>query len=364
VVKTRIILACESLLAGNGGMARVDRLMTPVLRAWNDGVELELHIFSDAKPPADLDLPERFRCYGGSRIKFALGLGRALLRPGHFIYNAAYLARLHRGGPGGRRRSLVFLHGIEVWENAKRANIAACRRADLLVANSQHTRDRADRIHGGFARARVCWLGTEANVGDAPARRVIPGPPIVLVVGRMQAREGYKGHRELIAAWPQVLVRHPDARLKFVGRGDLVPQLAAQARESNVAHRVDFTGFVSEEELAACYRDATIFALPSRGEGFGLVYIEAMRHGLPVVASCHDAGAEIVQDGCTGLLANLDAPGALAARLTQLLDHPDEARRMGEAGRERWRREFTFEAFRTRFEGVLREFLPASATEK
>ena len=340
-------------------MARVDRLMTRVLAERREDVELELHVFSDSGPSAATESPARCKYYGGSRIRFALGMWRALLRPGHFVFNAAYLARVHRRFPGARRRPfMVFLHGIEIWENAKRGSIAACRRADLLVANSSYTRARAEKSHGGFNRAQVCWLGTEPSVGEAPERSANVGPPVILVVGRMQAREAYKGHRELIAAWPQVVARHPEARLRFVGRGDLLPQLVAQARESGVAHRIEFPGFVTEEELAACYRDATAFALPSRGEGFGLVYIEAMRHGLPVIASRHDAGAEVVEHERTGLLADLDVPGDLAGRLCQLLDRPEEARRMGRAGRERWRREFTFAAFRARLQGVLQEFLP------
>lgn len=343
-------------------MARVDRLMARVLEERREAAEIEWHVFSDAPPAVAAEAAAGGRYYGGSRIRFALGMGRALLRPGHFIYNAAYLARVHRPLAGARRRPfMVFLHGIEIWENARPGSIAACHRADLLVANSNYTRARAEKCHGGFNRAQVCWLGTEPAVTEVPECGPAAGPPVVLVVGRMQAGEAYKGHRELIAAWPQVVARHPEARLKFVGRGDLLPQLKQSAHERGVAHRVDFPGFVTEDELAACYRDATAFALPSRGEGFGLVYIEAMRHGLPVIASRHDAGAEVVEHERTGLLADLDVPGDLAGRLCQLLDHPEEARRMGRAGRERWRREFTFAAFQARFGGVLRDFLPPPA---
>lgn len=363
--KPRIVVACESLVAGNGGMARVDRLMTRVLEERRDAAVIERHVFSDAKPPIASESAASCRYYGGSRIRFTLGMWRALLRPGHFIYNAAYLARVHRRLPGTRRRPfMVFLHGIEIWEHARSGNIAACRRANLLVANSRYTRDRAEKCHGGFNRAHVCWLGTEPSVGEVPERGPNAGPPVVLVVGRMQAREAYKGHRELIAAWPQVGARHPEARLKFVGRGDLLPQLKQLAHERGVANRIDFPGFVTEDELAACYREARALALPSRGEGFGLVYIEAMRHALPVIASRHDAGAEVVEHERTGLLANLDVPGDLADRLCQLLGRPEEACRMGREGRERWRREFTFGAFRARFEGVLENFLPLPAAEK
>ncbi|MDP3071641.1 MAG: glycosyltransferase family 4 protein [Opitutaceae bacterium] len=353
----RIIFACESLVAGNGGIARVDRLMARVMEESVSGYQPEIHVFCDRdadQPPAGAGAPRR--CYGGSRLRFSLGLWRAMLRPGAVLYDAAYYAKLHRWSPlGARRRFMVFLHGIEIWERARPGSVAACRRASLLAANSRFTRDRADRCHGGFARAGVCWLGTETSE-PAPLPTMADGPPVVLVVGRMEAREGYKGHRELIEAWPAVLARHPEARLRIVGQGGQVPELVRFAAARKVAHRVDFAGFVPEEKLAECYRTATAFALPSRGEGFGLVYIEAMRHGLPVVASVHDAGGEVVEDERTGLLADLDRPGDLAGKICRLLANPAEARRLGLAGRERWRSHFTYEAFRGRFRGLLDEF--------
>ena len=357
--RPRIVFACESLVAGNGGIARVDRMIARVLEENAPGRAPEFHVFSDtAAVAADGATSHPRHCYGGSRIRFSLGLWRAMLRPGWFIYDAAYYAKIHRPiPPPWRRPCMIFLHGIEVWENARRGSIAACRRADLLVANSHHTRDRAEQCHGGFSRARVCWLGTETSAEVASVPAPAARAPVVLVVGRMQPREDYKGHRELIEAWPGVLARHPQARLEIVGRGGLVPQLRQLAQERRVAPSVDFLGFVPEAELAARYRAAAVFALPSRGEGFGLVYIEAMRHGLPVIASVHDAGAEVVESGRTGLLANLDQPGDLAGKLCRLLDRPDDARRMGLAGQERWRRDFTFDAFRRRFGQVLDEFL-------
>lgn len=353
----RIVLACESLAAGNGGIARVDRLMARVLAEPGSGFAPEFHVFCDAKVEAtSVAGAAPVRGYGGSRLRFSLGVWRALLRPGSVIYDAAYYAKVHCFSPlAARRSSMVFLHGIEIWERARRGSVAACRRASRLVANSAYTRDRADRCHGGFARARVCWLGTETSE-PGPELDAAGGPPVLLVVGRMEAREGYKGHRELIAAWPGVLARLPEARLRIVGRGGQVAELKALAVARGVAQRVEFTGWMPEEKLTECYRTATALALPSRGEGFGLVYVEAMRHGLPVVASVHDAAGEIVEDGRTGLLADLDRPGDLAEKICRLLARPDEARRMGLAGRDRWRSNFTYESFRGRFRSVLREF--------
>jgi phosphatidylinositol alpha-1,6-mannosyltransferase len=97
--------------------------------------------------------------------------------------------------------------------------------------------------------------------------------------------------------------------------------------------------------------------MPSRGEGFGIAYIEAMRRGLPVVASTHDAGREINLDQQTGFNVSLDQPGELASRLTTLLREPELIRRFGSAAHARWRNEFRYSAFSRRFRPLLEGFM-------
>jgi phosphatidylinositol alpha-1,6-mannosyltransferase len=96
-----------------------------------------------------------------------------------------------------------------------------------------------------------------------------------------------------------------------------------------------------------------VFALPSRGEGFGLVYLEAMAHGLPCVGSIHDAAAEIVVDGETGLLVDSSDPRALRSGLARLLADADLRHRFGAAGRRRLRAEFSYSGFRTRVRDLI-----------
>lgn len=97
--------------------------------------------------------------------------------------------------------------------------------------------------------------------------------------------------------------------------------------------------------------------MPSRGEGFGLVYLEAMRAGKPVLAARGSAAEEIVVDGATGLLVDPDDREELRDALGQLLDYPGEARRMGEAGHERWRKELGMEKFRERLWPLLERLI-------
>ena len=139
------------------------------------------------------------------------------------------------------------------------------------------------------------------------------------------------------------------------GDGDDRARLEAKAAGLGISDRVVFTGFTSEATLAELYRRCAGFAMPSRGEGFGLVYLEAMRAGKPVLAARGSAAEEIVVDGRTGLLVDPDDRDELRSALVRLLDHPGEAKRMGEAGYERWRREFGVERFRGAADPPARE---------
>jgi phosphatidylinositol alpha-1,6-mannosyltransferase len=151
----------------------------------------------------------------------------------------------------------------------------------------------------------------------------------------------------------EALAGIPEARLVVAGDGDDRARLQAKAAGLGMADRVLFTGFTSEATLMELYRRCAAFAMPSRGEGFGLVYLEAMRAGKPVLAARGSAAEEIVVDGTTGLLADPDDREELRDALGRLLGYPGEARRMGEAGFERWRRELGAERFRERLWPLL-----------
>jgi phosphatidylinositol alpha-1,6-mannosyltransferase len=116
--------------------------------------------------------------------------------------------------------------------------------------------------------------------------------------------------------------------------------------------------------LRQAYADAAVFAMPSRGEGFGLAYLEAMSAGLPCIGSVHDAASEVISDGVTGFLVDQENVSELAGRLRLLLT--DRARRMemGRRGRERWEREFTYDQFRRRLQRVLGAAFVTGASAK
>jgi phosphatidylinositol alpha-1,6-mannosyltransferase len=170
----------------------------------------------------------------------------------------------------------------------------------------------------------------------------------------MSQGERYKGHDELIDVWPDVVAAIPDAELVIAGDGDDRVRLESRAKASRAGDRIRFVGFVDRDGLAAQYARAALFALPSRGEGFGLVYLEAMAHRLPCLGSPHDAAREVIEHGTTGLLADPQDRVALGAALIELLKDGELRRRLGESGYQRLLERFTFDRFQRRLIDLLR----------
>jgi phosphatidyl-myo-inositol dimannoside synthase len=342
----KLLLGAESLAAGNGGICRVARLIARELDE-----ELSA-VFSDPDPPPFGLMP--VHTARSSRLAYAARFWAAAASRSrtHSIYDSLSMARADPRVWPLRRPHMAFMHGLEVWEGAWPAHIAAARRADVLLTNSNYTRERAGRLHPGLDRAQVCWLATEQ---DEPVAKQTPaGPPTVTIISRV---EHYKGHEALINAWPNVMAAVPDARLVMAGRGPDSAAIASAAARSPVASNIEFLGFVPENQMAELWQRTHVLAMPSRGEGFGLVYIEAMRLGIPVIATIHDAAHEVNIDSETGYNVSLDRANELEDRLIHLLRNSNEADRLGRNGQRRWAEHFTFRAFAARFRPLLKQLL-------
>jgi phosphatidylinositol alpha-1,6-mannosyltransferase len=253
-------------------------------------------------------------------------------------------------------RVVLFLHGIEAWKAQRWLTQRMLRRVDLILSNSQFTWEHFLEIHPASAGKlhKVVNLGLGEPITNTP-----PGPAsdkaIALMLGRMDRREAYKGHREMIQAWPLVVERMPDAELWIVGGGNLLPDLQQLARESSVPQSIRFFGRVSPEKKQELLAQCRCLALPSRGEGFGLVYLEAMRLGRPCLVSTEDAGSEVVNPPEAGLSACSRSVSELADATCRLLAHGPEWERFSEGARRRYERLFTASAFQRRLLDALAE---------
>ena len=178
---------------------------------------------------------------------------------------------------------------------------------------------------------------------------------MILTVGRWLTTERYKGMDTLIMTLPRLLQHWTDLQLAIVGTGDDREWLENLARECGVQNHVHFLTGLSYAELSATYAACEMFALPSRGEGFGFVYLEAMARGKPVIGGAHGGAPEIIQDGVTGYLVQHGDTVQLATSINALLANPEAAKQMGAKGRERVEKEFRFNTFAKAFKKILRE---------
>jgi glycosyltransferase involved in cell wall biosynthesis len=152
--------------------------------------------------------------------------------------------------------------------------------------------------------------------------------PRLLCVGRLIP---IKGHIVLLRAFAAAKREIPDLELEVAGRGPLEPALRALARELGIADSVRFLGYVNP--IQAAIDGASVVVVPSMGEGFGMVALEAMERARPVIAAAIGGLGELVLDGETGVLVPPGEAGPLSEAIVRVAGDPDLARRMGEAGR-------------------------------
>jgi phosphatidyl-myo-inositol dimannoside synthase len=201
----------------------------------------------------------------------------------------------------------VLTYGKEVWEELTPAKTRALQQAEEIWTISRYSRDRACEVNN-IDPARVKFLpcvvdGTVFTPGPKPPalleRYGLEGSKVLMTVARLWSGDRYKGVDVTLRALPEIARACPDVKYLVIGRGDDQPRLAQLARDLGVGDRVIFAGFVPTEELPDHYRVADAYIMPSQ-EGFGIVYLEAMACGIPVLSGDADGSADPLQDGKVG----------------------------------------------------------------
>jgi phosphatidylinositol alpha-1,6-mannosyltransferase len=276
---------------------------------------------------------------------------------------APVIAAMKIVSPG--MRSSVVVHGVEVWTRLPIVRRVSVESMDRVLAPSEYTLlavTREQHLSPDKGRKLAWSLGPEFDPAAAPISGSsppvgVPSGQIILTVGRWDASEAYKGVDHLIAALPMLLKDFPGVQLVAIGEGTDLPRLQILARESRVADRVHFLPFMSPDRLPSAYDHCEVFAMPSRGEGFGLVFIEAMARGRPVVGGAHGGTPEIIDDGINGFLVPHGDVAQLVDRLKRLLASDPVRREMGAQALAKVRRDFTFARFSSELAEILNELL-------
>jgi glycosyltransferase involved in cell wall biosynthesis len=258
-------------------------------------------------------------------------------------------------------KTIVMTHGVEVWTRLPFLRWKALSNADLILAPSTDTVRKLIDMQG-LASSKIRKLAWPLNpdflaMADSPQRfqvpRDFPEGRVVLTVGRWASAERYKGIDELIHATALIRSKVDNLHLVVVGQGDDLPRLRKLAIEVGGAKSVHFLGHVSREELAACYAGADVFAMPSSGEGFGLVFLEAMAFAKPIVAISRGGTTDLVEHEVNGLLVPSGDVQGLANALESLLMNDLFRTAMGQRGAKLVRDKYGFGNFKIELEQIL-----------
>ncbi len=368
--KTRVLLGLTGLEIG-GGIASVAHSFTRALdelamEGCLDRVDRVLLQDDPAAPPAPP--PRGDQQFSRDRQRrFVWQLWRSLRRHRHdfVLFDQLGPARSTRLPlPGFPPRYAIFCHGIELEAADRGQRGRTLAGAWRLLTNSERTAEQVRRMHPGVAdrirvtplcidpRKTAVWAGEASAAGG---RRSLAA----LMVGRMWSEERGKGHDAVIEAWARIRRRLPDAELWIAGAGDDRPRLEEKAAR-RAPSGVRFLGRVSDAELGRLYQRAAVFVMPSRQEGFGLVYAEALWHGLPCIASTRDAAGEVIEAGETGLLVPFGDVDAIGGAMQELLSDAERCSRMGDVARRRARERFGYANFRAALLAAL-DLPPASS---
>lgn len=242
----------------------------------------------------------------------------------------------------------VLTYGKEVWEPLAPRAQKSLQKADGIWTISRYSRDRVCEANGldrkKFALLPCAVNGTLFTPGPKPPALVerygLGDSRVLMTVARLWPGDIYKGVDVTIRALPIIAQAIPNVKYLAIGRGEDRPRLEQLARELGVSDRVVFAGFVPAEELSAHYRVADAYIMPSQ-EGFGIVYMEAMATGKPVLSGDRDGSADPLQDGKLGWRVPHRDPEAVAKACIEILKGEDK-RCDGE-----WLRQETLAAFGT-----------------
>jgi phosphatidyl-myo-inositol dimannoside synthase len=253
----------------------------------------------------------------------------------------------------------VLTYGKEVWERLPESQRIALFQANSIWTISRYSRDRlceTNEIDPNKVEILPCVVdGNIFTPAEKPPKIIekygLANSRVLMTVARLWSGDIYKGVDVTIRALPKIVSVFPDVKYLVIGRGDDRPRLEQLAKDLGVGDRVVFAGFVTTDTLFEHYRAADAYIMPSQ-EGFGIVYLEAMACGIPVLSGDADGSADPLQNGRLGWRVPHRDPDAVAAACIEIL-RGNDPRCQGQWLREQTLAKFSREALTQKLQELL-----------
>jgi glycosyltransferase involved in cell wall biosynthesis len=294
---------------------------------------------------------------GGSKAKFVYSYLKQVLvyKPDIILFGHIALLPLAlvTPAPDGQVKICVITYGIEAWQTLLAVERKALQRVEAVLAISEYTRDEViERNHLSPAKVKLFPCALDP-FWTADGQSQESTPSLLLTVSRLTTSDAYKGVDSVIESLPMVIREFGAVDYRIVGSGDDLPRLRGLAEKLGVADYVTFTGTLTDEALQEYYRRCSLFVMPSEGEGFGIVFLEAMAYEKAVIGGAHAGTPSVVVHGETGLLVERSDIGGLTKAIIQILRNDELRQKFGRAGKQRLLDKFVFERFEENLGSLL-----------
>ncbi len=338
ITKKRLLFIYLNSFSSTGGIEKFNACLMKSLYENSQTITFDYQAISflDTETQSAYLPPPLLKGFGGKYLQAVLyslwAIGKAeVVVLGHI--NLLVLALWTLVFP--QKKVVLVAHGIEVWQNLAWWKRKVLQRLHLILAVSQYTKQRMAAKHEINLENIQVFHNTLNPFFDLPKQfdksvalqqryHLKPETKVLLTLARLSNAEQYKGYDTVIKALPLLLKTQPNLLYLVVGKYDTkeYDRLQILITELSLTNYVKIVGFVKDEELVAHYLLADVFVMPSKGEGFGIVYLEAMACGVPVVAGNADGSVDALQNGKLGTLVNPDSVEELAATLATQLAQP------------------------------------------
>jgi glycosyltransferase involved in cell wall biosynthesis len=222
----------------------------------------------------------------------------------------------------------IVVYGVDAWGVRDRWKIKALKKAEKIISISDYTRDRLFKEQK-IPKTQIDLLPVTFDVSRFQLSSkpnyllerygLKSHQPVILTVTRLASTDGYKGYNQIIQALPKIKSQIPDIHYLLVGKGDDRPRIEQLINQLNLQDCVTLAGFIPDEELGDHYNLCDVFAMPSKGEGFGIVYLEALACGKPTLGGDRDGAIDALCHGELGALVDPDNVEEIASTLLKIL---------------------------------------------
>lgn len=368
--KGRVLVLVTDAFGSYGGIAKFNRDLLGSLCSYSQCKEVvAIPRLMPSRPGLLPDKLSYFTNAINSKSKYLSKILHVVIGKGSFdfvicghinLLPVAWLASVLTRAP-----LLLVIHGVDAWQPTRGliTNFLV-KRIDAFISVSAVTKERFlawTRLSPGKGFILPNSIDLEyfkpcSKNSDLLERYQLHGKTVIMTMGRLESKERYKGFDEVLDLLPEMIKDVPNLAYLIVGDGNDRRRLEMKASALGVRERVIFAGFIHEHEKCDHYNLADVFAMPSRGEGFGIVFLEAMACGVPVVGSTADGSVDALRGGALGILVNPDDHNDIKRGILEALHRPKHI----PDGLEY----FSYANFELQLHGMMNEWLTKSNEER